>query len=185
MRLGCGRGLGGQATRGAGPAQMRETGRRRRAVVITHRLWCIRALRLGHGRDGWQALACRVMVVVILALVVLGGLMQPPGEGLNLLCPLDALLVEHVLQHLATRSQRLRVHLQAVELLLQCGLGSLMLLPLCLQLLLELTDPCSPPLPEGPLSSPVLGLALCWRCVSSWLPAGLWPRRDDPFLGGH
>lgn len=78
---------------------MREPGWGGWAVVIAQRLWCIGALRLGHRRDRRQALAGRV--VVILGLVVLGGLMQSPGEDLNLLCPLGTLLVEHVLQHLA------------------------------------------------------------------------------------
>lgn len=72
-----------------------------------------------------------------------------------------------------------------MDLLLQRGLGGLVLLPLGLQLLLELADSGGPPLPEGPLGGPVLGLALCWRGVSSGLPAWLWPGRDDPFLGGH
>lgn len=161
---------------------MRETGRGRWAVVISHGLWCVGALWLRHRRDGRQALACRVVVV---GLGVLCGLMQSPGEDLNLLCPLDTLLVEHVLQHLATGPQCLGVHLQAVDLLLQGGLGGVVLLPLCLQLLLELADAGGPPLPECPLGRPVLGLALCWRGVSSWLPPGLGPGGDDPFLGGH
>lgn len=120
-----------------------------------------------------------------MGLAVLCGLMQPPGEGLNLLCPLDTLLVEHVLQHLTSRPQGLRVHLQAVDLLLQGGLGGIVVLPLGVQLLLELADPGGPPLPKGPLSSPVLGLSLRRRGVSSGLPPGLGPGRDDPFLGGH
>jgi hypothetical protein len=91
-------------------------------------------------------------------------------------------LLEHGFQDAATSLQRPSLRLEPVDMPLQLCFSLVVLLPNLLKLILKLAYPRCPPLSEGSLRSPVLGLPLRWWGVGGRLAARFRPGRNYPFL---